>query len=173
MFDSDYRLFELPTEARCHILKHNPCTIVKQVSKIAEYRFSTKQRPPQIKEWPSDCLRIYFFPAFLAAHIALAAAAIFALASGLMTRLTALVAGLTAALTTATGLTAGLGAETGLTGALAAFIFAHLAFCAATILARPAALIPPFFTGLADALTAALTGAVLAFAALNLAQRSF
>jgi hypothetical protein len=51
----------------------------------------------------------------------LAAAAIFALASGLMTRLTALAVGLTAALTTAD-----------LTGALvagfAAFIFAHLAF---------------------------------------------
>src|ERR1022692_4518662 len=84
----------------------------------------------------------YFFAALIFAQRALAAALILALAAALIVNFflvtTALVAGLTPATTGTTGLAA---------AALAALILAHLAFWAATSLARPAALMPPFFFG--------------------------
>ena len=82
----------------------------------------------------------YFFAARILAQRALAAALILALAAALIVNFflapTALVAGLTPATTGTTGLA---------TDAFAAWILAHLAFWAATSLARPAALMPPFF----------------------------
>jgi hypothetical protein len=96
----------------------------------------------------------FFFPAFLAlAQRAFANADSLALAA-------ALIVNFLAVLTTEAGLTATAGL------ALAALIFAHLAFCAATIRALPAALIVLFFLGAAVGLAADLP-------ALNFDQRSF